>query len=234
MTSIKIECGCGQRYAFDVEPHDGQMPYTVACPVCAADGTGAANEVIAQTLEPVSVAASPGGRLHAQERVAAPAVRIVERAVHIPPAAPAVHVAAPASAPRTTHTRTVLLPGQTDPTQVAHEARAKIFWGDPPLEVLKFLMINNIPREEATEIVRELTVERVVQMRKNGMIKSFTGILMVCVPVAGWFIFNAAGIIPMKLFAIMIMLGLWGAYRALKGTLMVVAPKTQHGDVSEQ
>jgi len=61
-----------------------------------------------------------------------------------------------------------------------------------------------------------------------------SGILMVCVPVAGWFIFNAAGIIPMKLFAIMIMLGLWGAYRVLKGTFMVVAPKAQQGDVSEQ
>ena len=50
MTSIKIECGCGQRYAFDVEPHDGRMPHTVACPVCGADGTGVANE--ARSLEP--------------------------------------------------------------------------------------------------------------------------------------------------------------------------------------
>lgn len=160
------------------------------------------------------------------EPVAAPAVQVAE---------PAVHVATDPAAPRTaTRTRSVLLPEQTDPTQVAHEARAKMFWGDPPLEVLKFLMINNIPREEAMEIVRELTAERVVQMRKNGIVKIVSGGLMVCVPVAGWFIFNAAGIIPMKLFAIMIMLGLWGAYRVLKGTFMVVAPKAQQGDVSEQ
>jgi hypothetical protein len=234
MTSIKIECGCGQRYAFDVDPHDGRMPHTVACPVCGTDGTGAANDVIAQTLQPLEVAAAPRVRVHLPTTVSEPPVRLAESAVHIAPSAPAVHVAAAPAAPRTTHTRTVLLPGQTDPTQVAHEARAKIFWGDPPLEVLKFLMINNIPRAEATEIVRELTAERVVQMRKNGMIKIFTGVLMVCVPVAGWFIFNAAGIIPMKLFAIMIMLGLWGAYRVLKGTFMVVAPKAQAGDVSEQ
>jgi hypothetical protein len=166
------------------------------------------------------------------EAVAAGGVRLAEPTVHIPPAAPAVQVATPPPASRTTHTRTVLLPGQTDPTQVAHEARAKIFWGDPPLEVLKFLMINNIPREEATEIVRELTAERVVQMRKNGLIKIFSGILMVCVPVGGWF--GGAAMISIKLFAIMIMLGLWGAYRVLKGTFMVVAPKAQSGDVSEQ
>ncbi len=234
MTSIKIECGCGQRYAFDVEPHDGRMPHTVACPVCGADGTGTANEVLAQSFQQVAVAAAPGGRVEAQETVAAPAVRIVERPIHIPPAAPAVHVPAAPAGPRTTHTRTVLLPGQTDPTQVAHEARAKIFWGDPPQEVLKFLLINNVPRQEAMGIIRELTEERTVQMRKNGTIKAVTGFLMVCVPVAGWFIFNAAGIIPMKLFAIMIMLGLWGAYRVLKGTFMVIAPKVQQGDVSEQ
>src|SRR6267154_6111825 len=76
MTSIKIECGCGQRYAFDVEPRDGRMPHTVACPVCGTDGTGAANEVIAQTIQPIEIAASPGGRLHLQQALAEPAVRV--------------------------------------------------------------------------------------------------------------------------------------------------------------
>lgn len=218
MTSIKIECGCGQHYAFDVEPVNGQMPYTVACPVCGVDGTAAANEVIAQSEQPVAVAAAPS-RLQLHQH--APAVRVAE---------PAVHVAPPAA--RTTHTRTVLLPGQTDPGQVAHEARAKIFWGDPPQEVLKFLMINNIPRQEAMEIIRELSRERTVQMRKNGLVKIFTGILMICVPIGGWF--GGMVVISIKLFAFMCMLGLWGFYRLIKGILMVVAPKMQQGDVSEQ
>ena len=224
MTSIKIECGCGQRYAFDVEPANGCMPYTVACPICGADSTDVANEVIAQTLQTVAVKTSPNGRMQMHERVATLAVQVAE---------PAVHVAAAPATPRTaTHARTVLLPGQTDPTQVAHEARAKIFWGDPPQEVLKFLLINSIPRGEAMEIIRELTHERVVQMRKNGLIKIFSGILMVCVPIGGWF--GGMAMISIKLFAFMIMLGLWGAYRFIKGMLMVVAPKSQQGDVSEQ
>lgn len=220
MTSIKIECGCGQHYAFDVEPVNGLMPYTVACPVCGVDGTGAANEVIAQSVQPIAIAAAPM-RVQLHAAPAAPAVRIAEPPAHVTP-----------SAPRTTHTRTVLLPGQTDPGQVAHEARAKIFWGDPPQEVLKFLLINNVPRQEAMEIIRELTHERVVQMRKNGLIKIFSGILMVCVPIGGWF--GGMAMLSIKLFAVMIMLGLWGAYRLLKGTFMVVAPKAQQGDVSEQ
>jgi hypothetical protein len=55
MIPIKLQCGCGQRYAFDVEPVAGQMPWAVACPVCGADGTHAANTVIAQSL-PVEAA----------------------------------------------------------------------------------------------------------------------------------------------------------------------------------
>src|SRR5438094_182499 len=47
---IKIECECGQHYAFDVEPLNGRMPSSVTCPACGADGTVAANNVICQHL----------------------------------------------------------------------------------------------------------------------------------------------------------------------------------------
>ena len=50
MIEIKIQCGCGQRYSFEVEPVGGAMPSPVACPVCGADGTVAANEAISQAL----------------------------------------------------------------------------------------------------------------------------------------------------------------------------------------
>jgi hypothetical protein len=50
MMPIKIQCGCGQRYAFDIEPICGRMPGFINCPICGADGTSAANEVIAFTL----------------------------------------------------------------------------------------------------------------------------------------------------------------------------------------
>jgi hypothetical protein len=50
MIPIRIQCGCGQLYEFEVEPVNGLMPSSVACPVCGIDGTAAANESIAQTL----------------------------------------------------------------------------------------------------------------------------------------------------------------------------------------
>ena len=49
--TIKITCGCGARYSFEVEPRDGVMPFRVNCPACNADGTEAANQIIAQTPE---------------------------------------------------------------------------------------------------------------------------------------------------------------------------------------
>jgi len=62
MIPVKVQCGCGQKYAFDVEPVGGRMPSPVACPVCAADGTGAANEIIARSLAastPIAAAYAP-------------------------------------------------------------------------------------------------------------------------------------------------------------------------------
>jgi hypothetical protein len=52
MITVKVQCGCGQKFAFDVEPVNGRMPQPVKCPVCGADGTAAANEIIARTLPP--------------------------------------------------------------------------------------------------------------------------------------------------------------------------------------
>jgi hypothetical protein len=53
MLELKIQCDCGQKYKFDVEPVNDRMPFTVKCPVCGADGTAKADLAIqAQTPMP--------------------------------------------------------------------------------------------------------------------------------------------------------------------------------------
>ena len=47
---VKVTCGCGTRFAFDVEPVEGRMPYAIQCPNCHGDATAAANQVIVQNL----------------------------------------------------------------------------------------------------------------------------------------------------------------------------------------
>jgi hypothetical protein len=63
---IKIVCGCGQKYIFEVDPENGLMPASVNCPACGADGTQEANEILTQIF-PDSVA----------EPTAAPAMEMV-------------------------------------------------------------------------------------------------------------------------------------------------------------
>lgn len=56
--TIKVECQCGARFAFDVEPVEGRMPVAVFCPVCGADATERANQVLAETEAAAGAAAN--------------------------------------------------------------------------------------------------------------------------------------------------------------------------------
>lgn len=94
---LKVVCYCGQKYKFDVQPVDGRMPFTVACPVCGMDGTAQANTLLAEQLAgamamPVAAAepAMAGGA----------GLRIPRPAAAPPPLAGAQTVPPPLSAPR--------------------------------------------------------------------------------------------------------------------------------------
>ena len=67
---IKIKCGCGQKYAFEVNPENGQVPAAVHCPACGADGTQEANDILAQIF--------PGSSAAPEAERAAPAPAVVE------------------------------------------------------------------------------------------------------------------------------------------------------------
>jgi hypothetical protein len=217
MIPIKIECGCGQHYAFDVEPVNGRMPSTIACPACGADGTGTANEIISQqlTTRPVAaVASSP-----VPVRIAASQNRI--------------HLATPAIIAPTT-TRRNPLPGQVDRTQAEHEARAKAMWGDSQEEVTKYLMMQGFSHQEALGIVKSIFQERAAVVRANGIRKIFIGSGLVCVPIIALLIFLHIGVIPMKIFGLTLMVGFYGVWLVINGILMAVAPKSEKGDVADQ
>jgi hypothetical protein len=206
MIPIKIQCGCGQRYAFDIEPAQGQMPYTVACPTCGIDGTQAANQFLVQTNGAQFATAT------LPEPVSAPLPRN--------PGRPAPNK-------------------EIDLIQVTHEARAKTMWGDEQPDVVKFLMLKGLPTKEAQKLAQALFAERATTIRGTGVMKIVTGVGLMCVPVATFFTFIAMGFksipnMPLKLLGFAGAIGLWGAYRTLKGTIMFFAPKSEPGDVSSQ
>ena len=54
MTSLKVQCPCGQKFAFDAEPVNGRLPSPVECPACGKDATQAANEQLAALAAPAA------------------------------------------------------------------------------------------------------------------------------------------------------------------------------------
>ncbi len=52
MREIKVQCDCGQKYKFEVEPVRGVMPFTVKGPQGGLDGTEKANAILAESPEP--------------------------------------------------------------------------------------------------------------------------------------------------------------------------------------
>ena len=220
MIPIKIQCGCGQRYAFEVEPVGGRMPAAIACPACGANGTVAANAVIAQSIsaQPV-VPAAPVSEVRSQP--AAPALRVQ-------PATSAART--PTPAPRTA----APLPGQVDRVQAEIQARARILWGEPPAEVTRYLMSQGIGYEEASAMVGELFQERAATLRGIGIKKIVGGFALMAVPVVAFFIFMSLGFIELKTFALTIIAGVWGLSMFIGGWFTLLSPKSQSGDVSEQ
>jgi hypothetical protein len=213
MIPIKIQCECGQRYAFEIEPVGGRVPSPITCPGCGADGTAAANAILAQsgTAQPTT-----GATTSAPLRVALPTQP--------------GQSASTRPAPR----RTTPLPGQVDRTQAEHEARARISWGDSPKDVTVYLMTQGFSREEAADFVEELFRERAAAVRGNGIKKIIGGVLLICLPIGTFVAFLISGYIYPYILAGTIIAGFYGVWMVFKGISMVTNPKSETGDVTEQ
>jgi hypothetical protein len=268
MIPIKIQCGCGQRYAFQVEPVGGQMPAAVSCPKCGTDGTSAANSVLAQQFQteaqPAMAVASANG-MTAAPRVAAPAgasqirvgtgVPAMPATVSIPApqaggaapplrptgapssvrvslggAAPAAAAEASAHAP--TPNERKRLPGQLEPERAAAEARAKIMWGDDPVQVSNYLMSQGFSADEAKAMIGPMLMQRAAAVRKAGVGRMFVGTLMILLGIFA-FVMWAMGYLMDKLMGAGVCIGLWGGWKFISGFIMFLSPKSEKGDVAD-
>jgi hypothetical protein len=141
---------------------------------------------------------------------------------------PALH-AGPALAAGSARTKGLL----KDLSQVQGEARSKIFWGDAPQDVVRFITMHGITYEEASGLVAALVQERASMLRGIGFRKIVVGSAMMCVPFIAWFLFRIIRYLPLKILGAAIVVGLWGAYMVLKGVFMLMAPKSEPGDVAD-
>jgi hypothetical protein len=147
---IKIVCECGQHYAFDVEPMNGRLGSTIACPACGADGTGTANAIIASKS---SSAHPPTLFPEAPTAVQVPAIHQESSGAdhRAPPVPHGVRVDA----------RTL---GLVDRETAKTEARAKMSWGDSQEDVIKYLLLQGYTAKEASDLVKVLFKERLAAL----------------------------------------------------------------------
>lgn len=106
-------------------------------------------------------------------------------------------------------------------------------WGDPPEAVVKFVMLEGFGAQAATDLVARLTTERTVAVRAKGVKKIMIGFGLICVPIVALIFFSHMKVIPLKLMGIAMAIGLWGAWQALNGLIMLLAPKMETGDLAD-
>jgi hypothetical protein len=115
---------------------------------------------------------------------------------------------------------------------VAMEARAKIFWGRSTAEVLEFLQSKNVAEKDALALIEEVLAERAQEVRAEGVTKTWTGALLVLVPIGYFLIALILDFLMLKLFAALLVVGLFGLARFAKGLSMVLGPRSVSGDLS--
>jgi hypothetical protein len=115
---------------------------------------------------------------------------------------------------------------------VAMEARAKIFWGRSTAEVLEFLQSKNVAEKDALALIEEVLAERTQEVRAEGVTKTWTGALLVLVPIGYFLIALILDFLMLKLFAALLVVGLFGLARFAKGLSMVLSPRSVSGDLS--
>lgn len=213
MVPIKIDCECGQRYAFEVEPLNGRMPSAIACPTCGADGTDAANDSISRQLSPTVPIISP----------------ILQPA---PVAEPAPLPAQSISS--ASHRRPDPRLGLVSREQAEHEARAKAMWGDSREQIISYLMVQGFNHPEAMDMADDLFKERAAAVRSNGMGKMIKGGGLIGVAALLAVGQLAVGFVSTKLMGVAVLAAVFGAYLIIRGLLMVLAPKSEGGDVADQ
>lgn len=114
------------------------------------------------------------------------------------------------------------------------EAKAKISWGDTPDEVIKFMMMHGFTVDEARSQVNEMFNDRAATIRKTGFGKMVMSVPLMCVPLGALVVFHQIGVFSAKLFGLALMVGLYGVWLLIKGSIMFVSPKSESGDVADK
>ena len=117
--------------------------------------------------------------------------------------------------------------------QVENEARAKILWGEDPDATVLYLRTNGISEEDTAAFIDACMGERRSIVRGRGLKKILIGCPLAAVPLVTWYIFERMTVGSTKLLILAIAIGLWGLWWVLDGTLKMIFPESEKGDLSD-
>ena len=118
------------------------------------------------------------------------------------------------------------------------EARAKIMWGDPPEEVGKYLVSLCYSEPQAAEVVQGLIKERLAAVRANGVKQMVKGGGLICASGAGFLAlalvehFYHVRIRSLWVIGSVIGIGVVGCWYFFDGSIKLISPQLQRGDVA--
>jgi hypothetical protein len=120
--------------------------------------------------------------------------------------------------------------------KIISEARARVIWGEPSLTVRDFLISNGVPAAVAEAQLKGFQSERSRELRKIG----FRNVLIggVLTGAAGVTLYSAfaiangsSGII--KALAVVLLAGIYGLWKLVKGVVYLVRPQSEHGSIPD-
>ena len=116
------------------------------------------------------------------------------------------------------------------------EARARIIWGEPSPSVRDFLITNGVSDLVVDAKLKEFELERNRELRGIGLRNVMIGIVLagaagitlyLTLPIAS----AASGII--KALAVVLLAGLYGLWKLVKGVTYLVRPQSEHKSIPD-
>jgi hypothetical protein len=120
--------------------------------------------------------------------------------------------------------------------KILSEARARVIWGEPSLTVRDFLTSNGISAAVAEAKLKEFELERSQELRRIGLRNVVIGGILT--GGAGLTLYLAFAIASatsgiIKALAVVLLAGIYGFWKLVKGVIYLVRPQSEHGSIPD-
>lgn len=114
------------------------------------------------------------------------------------------------------------------------EARARIIWGEPSSSVRDFLTANGVSDLDADARLREFELERRKELRRIGRRNVAVGVVLTGAAGITLYMVSPMGAATsgiIRALAVVLLGGLYGLWKMIKGAVLLVRPQSEHKSI---